>query len=541
MIMSEEFQEHPEQKRDFEWYMSILRRRHMHFLISLLVGWTLVWGASWVIPPTYKSNTLILVEQPTMPKSYVEPNVSGDLQERLQSITEQIMSRTHLLTIIQKLHLYEHSRGVRTADDKIALMRKDIDIEVVRDPQNDQISAFRIYYSSRSPQVAREVTGELTDLFIKENLETRQQESEETTKFLQAQVENARQNLADQEAKVREFEAEHVGELPTQQASNLQILSGLQSQLQNEQDALNTAHQQRVYTQAMIDQYRGTHGLTQSGANSGEGISPLAAVDQELVKLRARLADLRSRYTDLYPDVVAVQDEIAQKEALRQKLIVDEKKSGSGTKAPLEAGNTSAGRDPQMSTVLAQLQGQLESNRLEIENRNKAIASLQARIGQYQSRLNSEPIAEQKLAELTRGYEQSKENYDELLKKENGSEMATSMEQMQQGQRFTMLDPPSLPATPAFPNRLKFCGFGLAAGLCLGFAVVAGFEFFDDRVQTEHQIRSLLPVKVIWDIPAVQSEKDLRNAKMRFALGLATSVLVVSTILAGAVFSYLRG
>ncbi len=539
--MNEEMQEEPEQQRDLEWYLSILRRRHMHFLITLLIVWAAVWGASWVIPPTYKSNTLIIVEQPTMPKSYVEPNVSGDLQERLQSITEQILSRTHLITIIQKLQLYEHSRGARTVDDKIALMRKDIDIEVVRDPQNDQISAFRIFYSSRDPQVARSVTGELTDLFIKENLQSRQQASEDTTKFLRSQVSNARESLSDQEAKVREFEAQHEGELPTQQASNLQILSGLQSQLQNEQDSLNTAQQQRVYFQAMIDQYRGSHNSMQSSLKSGEGLSPIAALDQELMKLRAQLADLRSRYTDRYPDVVAVQDQIAEKVKLRQKLVAEERKSGAGTKQPLQASNAGEESDPQMNPVLAQLQGQLESNRLEIENRKKSIASLQGRIGEYQSRLNAEPIVEQKLAELTRGYEQSKENYDDLLKKESGSAMATSMEQMQQGQRFTMLDPPSLPLNPDFPNRLKFCAYGLAAGLFLGLAVVAAFEFFDDRVQTERQIRSLLPVTLIWDIPAVQSEDDLRKAKSRLVMGVVTSVFVITTILAGAVFSYLRG
>ena len=533
--MNEENQEQPEQHRDFDWYLGILGRRHMHFLIALLVGWSAVWGASWVLPPTFRSNTLILVEQPTMPKNYVEPNVAGNLQERLQSITEQILSRTHLLSIIQKQHLYENTRGLRTVDDMIAMMRKDIDIEVVRDPQNDQISAFRIYYSAHDPYVARKVTGELTDLFITENLESRQQQSEGTTKFLQAQLTNAQQNLADQEAKVREFQAQHEGQLPTQQASNLQILSGLQSQLQNEQDALNTARQQRAYYQAMIDQYRGSHSI-----NAADGTSSISSVDQDLMQLRTRLAELRSKYTDRYPDVVAVQDQISTKEQLRDKLAIEEKKSGTGSK-PSTQTNTDARMNTPMSAVLAQLQGQLESNRLEVENRDKSIASLKARIGVYQSRLNAEPVAEQQLAELTRGYEQSKENYDDLLKKESGSEMATSMELMQQGQRFTMLDPPSLPSKPDFPNRLKFCAYGLIAGLCLGLIVVVVFEFFDDRVQTERQIRSMLPVNVIWDIPVVQSEKDLARAKLRLALGIVSGVLVVVTILAGAVSSYLRG
>ena len=541
MTMNEEMRETPEQQRDLDWYLSILRRRHMHFLITLLVVWCLVWGASWVIPPTYKSNTLIIVEQPTMPKSYVEPNVPGDLRDRLQSITEQILSRTHLLTIIQKLNLYERARGGRTVDDKVALMRKDIDIEVVRDPQNEQVSAFRIYYSSHDPQVARKVTGELTNLFIKENLETRQQESEDTTRFLRAQVANAQLTLASQESKVREFEAQHVGELPAQQTSNLQILSGLQSQLQNEQDSLNTAQQQRVYYQAMMDQYRGAHGLLQGTGQPGDLITPIASVDQELTKLQAQLAELRSRYTEHHPDVLAVQELIAAKTLLRHKLEAEAKKSSTDFKQTPQIGGTEAAINPQMSAVLAQLQGQLESNRLEIENRKMSINSLQERIAGYQARLNAEPFAEQKLLELTRGYEQSKENYDELLKKESSSAMATSMEQMQQGQRFTVLDPPSLPLNPDFPNPLKFSAYGLIAGLCFGLVVVALFEFFDDCMQTETQIRSLLPVSMVWEIPTVLGEKDFKTAKARFTMAVLAGVFVFTTIIAGSIFSYLRG
>src|ERR1700745_609204 len=138
-------------------------------------------------------------------------------------------------------------------------MRKDIDIELVRGSQSDQIRAFRIYYTARNPYVAQKVTSELTNLFISENLKVRQQQSEDTTKFIGNQLEIARANLADQEAKVREFKGQHEGELPSQEASNLQILSGLQAQLQNEQDTLNTAKQQRVYLQTLIEQYRVPH------------------------------------------------------------------------------------------------------------------------------------------------------------------------------------------------------------------------------------------------------------------------------------------
>src|SRR5277367_4506468 len=133
--MEEIFEEQSSERPDVQHYLDIVRRRHIHFLIPLFLGWLIVWGASWVLPVRYKSGTLILVEQPTMPKNYVVPNVIDDLQNRLQSITQQILSRTRLLLIIDKLHLYGDSHHQLTSDEKVDLMRKDIDIELVRSPQ----------------------------------------------------------------------------------------------------------------------------------------------------------------------------------------------------------------------------------------------------------------------------------------------------------------------------------------------------------------------------------------------------------------------
>ena len=150
-------------------------------------------------------------------------------------------------------------------------------------------------------------------------------------------------------------------------------------------------------------------------------------------------------------------------------------------------------------------------------------------------------MREQQLADLTRGYDQSKANYDELLKKKNESKMATSMELLQQGERFRVIDPPSLPLKPESPNRLKFCGIALAAGLALVAGVVGAFEMIDDRLYSEKQIKDLLPVPVILEIPVVLNPSDERSARKRVWLGWATGALVFATILAGSAFSYFRG
>jgi succinoglycan biosynthesis transport protein ExoP len=165
---------------------------------------------------------------------------------------------------------------------------------------------------------------------------------------------------------------------------------------------------------------------------------------------------------------------------------------------------------------------------------------LKAKVGDYQARLNQEPVREQQLADFTRGYDQSKANYDGLLKKKNESAMATSMELLQQGERFRILDPPSLPLKPDFPDRLKFCGIGLGIGLALGVVVAGAFEMVDDRVYSEAEIKGLLPVSVISEIPVIVTAADEQISKKKVWLGWAVAVFVVVTILAGSAISYLR-
>src|ERR1700676_392666 len=525
-------EEKPDEGLNLQQYADVIRRRHMYFLIPFFLGWLAVWSASWVLPSRYRSSTLILVEQPSMPRDYVTPNVTDDLQTRLQSITQQILSRTRLLRIIDELNLYADSRGRLNPDELVERMRKDIEIELVRDERH-QITSFNIYYSSHDPQVAQQVTGELTNLFISENLELRQQKSEDTTKFLEQQLETARQALAEQEEKVRLYKDQHLGELPTQLASNLQILTGLQSQLQNEEDGLNADRQQNAYLQSMLEQSRASQRTSRSGNGTPVGIP---ALEEELDKLRAQLTDLTSRYTDRHPDVLKLQEQIAKTEKIREQAVANLKAGASGTRA-----SAPGDVDSRDGAATIQLQGQLKANQIDIADKEHEIAALKAKIDDYQGRLNQEPVREQQFADLTRGYEQSKANYDDLLKKKNSSQMATSMELLQQGEHFQMIDPPSLPLKPDFPNRLKFCAIGLGIGIALGAALAGGTEFFDDRLYDEKALKEMLPIPVISDIPAITSAEEERKRARTVWVSWAAAALVFAAILAGSAISYFRG
>lgn len=314
--MTEAFEEPNAKLFNIGPYIEVVRRRHMHFLIPLFLGWLAVWGASWVLPPVYKSGTLILVEQPILAANTAGSKFSEDLQNQLESITQQILSRTRLLTIIDKFHLY--SRGGLTPDGQVDRMRKDIDIELVRGTQTQQISAFSIYYSANDPHIAQQVNGELLNLFINGNSQLRQQESEGTTKVIESQLEDARANLAQEGATLQAFEEAHPSALPSQESASIQILGGLQTQLQNEQAALNAAEQQRITLETSIEKSPAPGGVL---STTDDLPVDLQGIDREIDQLRSNLANLHLRYTDLYPDVQSLQNEIARLEMRRSEIL----------------------------------------------------------------------------------------------------------------------------------------------------------------------------------------------------------------------------
>lgn len=530
--MEEEFQEKPAELPELHQVVSLVRRRRWQFLLPFFVGWVVVWGISWFLPSVYRSGTLILVEQPAVPEKFVVSNIDNDIQRQLDSISQQILSRTRLLQIIDHLNLYAQDRKNKNPEVLVEEMRKDIEIELSRGDDR-KLSAFNIYYSNRDPQLAQKATSELANLFITENLEQRQERSENTTRFIQDQLDQARGTLAEQEARVRAFKDKHLGELPSQTQSNLQILGGLQGQLQAQEDSLNRAKQQNTYLESLLSQYR----TLDRGSKTGDGQVGLATIDRELDRLRAQLADLSSHYTDKHPDVRKTKEQIANTMKTRERLLADMNKGG--TDSASDAATSTA--PEAKSAPILDLESQLKANRSEILNRQTGIRELESKIGDYQGRLNRAPVMEQQFTDITRDYEQSKANYESLLSKKNQSEMATDLERTQQGEHFRMLDPPNLPVKPVKPNRLKLCGMGLIIGLILGGATAVGSEIVSGRVQSQSEIKKIVPFEILAEIPSLETATERVAVRRSNLLALAAMTAILLCIMAGTAITFLRG
>jgi polysaccharide chain length determinant protein (PEP-CTERM system associated) len=375
--------------------------------------------------------------------------------------------------------------------------------------------------------LAQAVTSRLTTLFIEENLRSREEQSAGTTNFLGDQLEAATVDLKRQAGRVRDFKMRYLGELPEQQQGNLEILTGLHMQLQNTVTALGRAHEQQVYLESLLSQYQD---LAPSAAPAqATGADPAGTARAELARLKNQRADLLARYTDKYPDVVKLDGQIKQAEALLAAATKAAGTANDGTVTETSKSPESAARD----ATIAQVKSQLEANRLEIENATADQKRLESQIADYQRRLNMTPVREQELADILRSYNLSKQNYDDLLNKKTQSELATSLERHQQGQQFRIIDPPSLPTKPSNPDHVQISLGGLLAGIVVGVVLAFLAEVRDHSLRDEKELSRFFAFPLMVGLPMLLSkgdeEKRSREEAVEWAVGAALCLLVCAT------------
>jgi succinoglycan biosynthesis transport protein ExoP len=531
-----------EVSHSWEEYLAIVVRRRWWILLPLFLCWLGVWGVSWTLPTTYTSDALISAEQQKVSDLYVMENVNVNLQNRLQSTTQKILSYGSLRGIIDRFKLYAPAprlSGFFKPKDPVDEMRSDIKIELVGAPgYRGEFFTFKIHYSADTPELAQQVNTELTSLFINENVRAQRQLSENTTAFLDGELADARTKMEEKEAQVSAFKAKHVGNLPGQLQSNVQILAGLQAALASTQHALDSSKQQKIYLESLLQQYQSA----QASMGGDSNAISTQALEKELQDLRLRLKNLRTRYHDGHPDIVALEDEITKTEALRKQNeaeIASNQQNGKSTNAI----DFSAAEGVQRGspTAIMQLQSQLKANQLEIQNEQQHARELEAQTTVYQGRLNLTPETEQELTVVSRGYEEAKSNYNSLLQKQTQSQLATSLGQQQQGQQFHIIDPPKLPDKPSAPNRFLISVVGLGLGTLVGLGLATFLELTDVRFRQEKDLEGILPARMLVGIPRLSTpQEDRSRAVARYMEYGAVSVMAL-VIFTGNLYTYYNG
>src|SRR5271170_4994098 len=430
-------------------YTTILKRRWWIIAIPAIIFPIVGFGITYLVQPEYVSQTLVLVEQQKVPESYVKAVVTEDLSERLATMKEQILSRSRLQPIIERFNLF--SNGKMSMDDRIDLTRKNIDIKPIQSDiaRTGGLPGFFISFKAGDARTAQLVCGEITSLFVSENLNDRAASAAGTTDFLKGQLADAKAKLDEQDARLAKFQQTYMGKLPGAEASNINMMTTLNTQLDAATQALVRMEQDKTYAESILAMQ-----IQNQGTQTPErgGVAPQAQ-QIELQELLAQEADLTSRYTDDYPDVVSVRRKIAE---LRQKM--------SAAPAPTVAASPSTPK-PTDSPGIQQLRLQIRAMEQNIAQKKRDQAAIQAQMHLYQERVASSPAVEEEYKSITRDNQTAQTFYADLLNKIQTAKMATDLERRQQGEQFRVMDEPNLPESPEFPRRQVFVGGGLAAGL----------------------------------------------------------------------------
>jgi len=476
-------------------YLAMLRRRWALIVVLTLLGGPLAYGVSRFLPNQYKSTTLVLVQQPSIPSEIVKPVDTTDIGQRLASMQQQILSRTRLEPIIRQFGLYAADVNRVSMEDLVGRLQKAIEVTPIlpmAETRARELPGFYVAVTLDDPRAAQGVCTAITSMFIEENLRQHQQHGKDTTQFLVQQLADAKTKLDEQDSKLATFKSRYLGSLPDEEKTNLNLLMGLTSQLDAATQALARAQQDKTFAESMLTQQIGAWQAAQSGR------SP-ETLDQQLAALQIQLAGLQSRYTDDYPDVIKAKNDIA---VLKKKIAENEeqKKQAVPDKSPKST------VEPQQ---VAQLRAQIHNYDQVITEKAREQDQIKQQIKVYQDRVQSSPIIEQQFKELTRDHQTALDFYNDLLKKRDQSAMATDLDLRQEGEQFRVLDPANLPDKPSFPNRPLFALGGFGGGLGLGLAIAFLLEMKDSSMRSERDVEFILHLPVLAMVPAIEplSEK----------------------------------
>ncbi len=496
----------------FDDYTAILRRRLWAIVIPVLLGPIAGYLLSLTLTPDYTSESLILIEQPKVPESFVKSVVTSDLVERLATMEEQIFSRTRLQPIIERYGLYrkELRRGV-PMEELVDEMRKVILVTPVEfaNPANpakkpgaknaQTVPGFTISFTAENARLAQQVCTDLTSMFMEENLRQREQRAQGTTTFFHSQLEEAKLKLDEADAKLAEFKRRNIGVLPDEQQTNLQVLGTLNTRLGTVTEELNRAHQEKTYAESMLNQQLAAWKASLS-SNDSQAQTQAQTLQQQLTKLQDYLVALEARYTEDHPDVVKAKADVAQ----LQKQIAEQ---AAQKDKPAETRPTEARVEP---ASIQQLRALLHEQEEQIRQKTAGQERIQQQINSYEARLQMTPAVEQEFKNITRDYQTALQFYNSLLAKTNESEMSTDLERRQEGEQFQVLDSANLPEHPSFPIWWQFALGGLGAGLLFGFAIVLVQELRDKAIRDERDIELYLDLPTLALVPSIEKGSGRR-------------------------------
>ncbi|MGA9526792.1 MAG: hypothetical protein WBS24_01620 [Terriglobales bacterium] len=491
---------------NIEDYLAMARRRLKIILIPLLMAPLAGFAMSYLFPPRYTSQSMILVEGQKVPTNYVVPVITADFTERIASLQQQMLSGSRLRPVIQSLGLVKAGDEGKLMEDIRTNMTVTPVITSISQasagasakkktpsPTDEPLPGFYIGYTNSDPSRAQKICSALTSLMVDENLRSRADIAKGTTDFLSRQVEDAKRAIDDQDAKLAAFKKQYLGQLPGDVDTNMKMLASLNTQLDATTQTLNRAQQDKSYAESVLAQQLAAWKASQSATNP-------QTLETQLSALQSQLIQLQSRYTDDHPDVIKTKADIAKVQARLNEINKQVNSAPAGDSASATAGDE--------SPEIRQLRLQIHQYKTVIEQSTQDQKKLQAQINVYEARTAMSPAIEEQYRELTRDYDNAQSFYRDLLAKKSSADEAYNMENEQEGEQMVILTPAQLPDAPSFPVRWMLAAGGFGGGLGLGVLIAVWIEFSDRSIRTEKDISMAMDLPMLISVPWLGAEQE---------------------------------
>jgi polysaccharide biosynthesis transport protein len=564
-----DIREHKHQPDTRERLLAYWRRRGTFYVVASAAGIVAILLAAF-LPATYQASATILIEQQEIPQELVRSVITSFADQRVQVISQRVMTTQNLLGLIERYNLYPDIREKQPREVLLAKMRGDIGMHMISadviDPRSGRPTqatiAFSVAYKSRSPELALKIANELTTLYLNENLTSRTQLSQQTAAFFSEESQRESAHIAELDKKLAAFKEKHQDELPDVTQLNIQTVERTELDLRDAENRLAQLDSQRVLLEAQLAQISPN---TQVYSDSGQRVF---GAEDRLKDLKSKLADYKARYGPDHPDVISTQREVdgLVKEVAEEDATPDRLRQLSQAKAELAAdlnkyspehpdvlrlkreverlqkavdADANAGLEKTKqghadNPVYIQVKGELDSLVVEREGAIKKRDELQAKLDDYEKRMNKSPEVEREFREMSRDLESAQLKYQEILSKQTEVQVSQNLETERKGEKFTLIEPPQPPEKPISPNRPLVVAVGLLLALAAGVGAVILRESTDASVRGPSDIRQLLEVPALASIPIIVTAADrkrrLRIVRYSWGGGVGAMVLAVTVV-----------
>jgi uncharacterized protein involved in exopolysaccharide biosynthesis len=537
-------------------------------------------AAAFLWPASYRSTGTILIEQQEVPAELVRSTISSYADQRIQVITQRVMTTENLLGIVNKYGLYARQRRFDSREQIVARMRRDVRFQMISadviDPRAGRPTkatiAFSVSYQNRSPEVAARVANELVSLYLSENVDSRRQSSADAASFLGDETTRLAERSRELEQKIADFRTQHLNDLPELSQLNLQVVSRTESEVTDVDTQVRALDQQIVFLDAQLVQLNPTAAVISAtgervlsgpdrlkflraeyarvnGIYSAEhpdvlrlqreirgleeerdaGTDTAASNDlrRGIEAAEAELASARERYAASHPDVVRLQRQL---EALRSELGQE-----AGREARLDASAAADADNPAYIQIRAQREAAVTQRRALLGKR----AELNRRRQEYEDRLAASPAVAREYSELARELEATQLKYREVSQRQMEAQLSATLEEERKGERFTLIEPPLTPEEPSSPNRVLILALGWLLALGGGGGSVALRESLDTSIRGASDLERLLGVAPLAVVGRIRTQAELRALRRRRWLLLA-AVLLLAVLAVLAVHLWVR-